>query len=507
MRIALIYPNIGRRGDSLFLDGACMEPLSLTVLAGLTPPDVHVVLYDDRLEALPYDEPFDLVAISVQIFTARRSYEIASAFRRRGVPVVLGGVHVTLAPEEAAEYADCIVLGDAEASWPALIEDAQRGNLQPCYACQPASRPQAGTLPRRELLARKKYLPVSLLQFSRGCPNQCDFCASSVYFQKRHFTRDVGEVVREIKAQRRRQLFFVDDNIVANKDAAKELFRALIPLGVHWVSQASIDMLDDEELMRLMVKSGCMGHVIGFESIGEGNIEAMQKSTNTRFVKDGYASAIRELRCYGLQTWAAFTVGHDSDTIESIKETCAFALRNKFTFAAYNILYPYPGTPLYARLKAEGRLLYGEAWWLHPAYRFNYATFVPQNMTAKELTETAFWCRKTFNSPASILRRVFEPQTNMRTPYRFLTYVLYNPLFRREVFNKQGITFGYDETAGDVERAGGFASSLSSCASRSDPATSGLLRTRRTSVAGSTRSIEWILQHSASPNAQDDTGV
>ena len=444
MRIALIYPNIGRKGDSLFLDGARMEPLGLVVIAGMTPPDVDITLIDDRVEEIPYDAPFDLVAITVQIFTARRSYEIAAAFSKRGVAVALGGVHVTIAPEEAAGHADTIIIGDAELSWLALVDDLRRGCLQPRYENQPALRPQGGVLPRRDLLNGKKYLPVTLLQFSRGCTNQCSFCASSVYFQKRHYVRDADEVVREIQGQKRKQLFFVDDNIVADKDAAKELFRALIPLKVRWVSQASMDMLDDGELMSLMVQSGCMGHVIGFESIGADGIGAMKKSTNERFIADQYAYAIKELRRYGLQVWAAFTVGHDTDTVKSIRETCAFALRNKFTFAAFNILNPYPGTSFFAELEAEGRLLYGGKWWLHPEYRFNYAAFRPKNMTADELTETAFWCRRTFNSTSSIIRRAFEPSTNMRTPYKFLTYMLYNPLFRREVFNKQGITFGYE---------------------------------------------------------------
>ncbi|MCL1897014.1 MAG: radical SAM protein [Clostridiales bacterium] len=444
MKIAFVYPNIGRKGDSLFLDGACMEPLGPAVLAGLTPTDFETVLIDDRIEKIPYGEPFDLVAITVQIFTARRSYEIAEGFRSRGVPVALGGIHVTLVPEEAAAHADTIILGDAEQSWPALVDDLRHGSLKQRYECQPPDQPQNGVLPRRDLFSGKKYLPVSLIQYSRGCTNSCSFCASSVYFGRRHSVREAGEVVREIQGQERKLLFFVDDNIVADKAAAKELFRALIPLKIRWVSQASMDMLDDGELMGLMVKSGCLGHVIGFESIAAAGIDVMNKSTNEGFIADQYAYAIKELKRYGLQTWAAFTVGHDTDTIESIRETCAFALRNKFTFAAFNILYPYPGTPLFSRLENEERLLYGGRWWLHPEYRFNYAAFAPKNMTADELTETAFWCRRVFNSPSSIIRRAFEPGTNMRNPYRFLTYLMYNPLFRREVFNKQGITFGYE---------------------------------------------------------------
>ncbi len=445
MKIALIYPNIGRKEHSMFLDGAKMEPLGLAVLAGLTPPNIETVLFDDRLEDIPYDGDFDLVAISVQIFTARRSYEISAEFRNRGVPVVLGGIHITLIPEEAQEHADCLLLGDAENIWNQLLEDFQSNNLKKRYSCRPADRPQIGTLPRRDIFAGKKYLPITLMQFSRGCPNRCSFCASSVYFDKHHYTRDVGSVVDEIRAQKRKLIFFTDDNIVANKEAAKELFKALISLKIHWVSQASMDMLEDNELMDLLVKSGCLGNVIGFESIGQTGIESMQKNTNSHYINDGYKHAVAELRRYGQQTWAAFTVGHDTDTVESIRETCSFALENKFCFAAFNILNPYPGTELYRNLEMEDRLLYGGKWWLHPEYRFNHASFVPKNMTANELTEESFRCRQRFNSFSSIIRRAFEPHTNMRTPYRFFTYLAYNPIFRREVFNKQGILFGYEK--------------------------------------------------------------
>ncbi|MDR2133164.1 MAG: B12-binding domain-containing radical SAM protein [Clostridiales Family XIII bacterium] len=445
MKLALIYPNIGRKEHGMFLDGAKMEPLGLAVLAGLTPPAVETILFDDRLEDIPYDGDFDLVAISVQIFTARRSYEISDEFRRRGTPVVLGGVHVTLIPEEAEAHADALVLGDAENVWQELLEDARAGNLKKKYMGRTAERPQNGTRARREIFAGKKYLPVTLMQFSRGCPNRCEFCASGVYFDKRHHTRDVGDVTDEIRAQKRKLVFFTDDNIVADKEAAKELFKALIPLKIRWVSQASMDMLDDGELMNLMVKSGCLGNVIGFESIGQTGIEEMRKDSNARFIEDGYERAVAELRRYGQQTWAAFTVGHDADTVELIRETCDFALRHKFCFAAFNILNPYPGTDLYRRLAEENRLLYGGKWWLHPEYRFNHASFVPKNMSPDELTAESFRCRQRFNGAGSILRRAFEPRTNMRSPYRFFAYLAYNPIFRREVFNKQGILFGYEK--------------------------------------------------------------
>ncbi len=445
MKITLIKPNIGRREHSLYVDNASMEPLQLGILAGLTPPDIEIVMYDDRLEPIPYGEPTDLVAITVETFTARRSYEIADEYRSRGVKVLMGGIDVKLLQEEVKEHADSIMIGDAESKWADMIEDLRAGTLKPEYICDSVAIPQKGVKTRRDIFEGKKYMPITLLQFSRGCRFNCKYCASSVYFEQHHYTRDVDEVIDEIKHQKRKLLFFVDDNIVANKEKAKELFRALIPLKIWWVSQGSIDMLDDEELMKLMVKSGCLGLVIGFESIKPESIENMKKGVNRKFVNDNYKEAIEKLRHYGLQTWAAFTIGHDTDTLESIRATYEFARRNKFTFAAYNVLMPYPGTPLYDELKAQGRLLYDGKWWVHEQYRFNYAAFIPKNMTADELSEAGFNCRRDFNSLGSVLYRLFEPRTNLRNPVRFFTYLIYNPVFRREVYEKQGMTFGCQE--------------------------------------------------------------
>ncbi len=442
MKLTLIKPNIGRREHSMYVDEARMEPLQLGILAALTPSDIEVVMYDDRMEQIPYDEPTDIVAITVETFTARRAYEISAEFRSRGVKTVMGGMHAMLIPEEVSEHCDCVIVGDAEPVWEQMLADFRNGTLQKEYHPVQPQCPQMNVLTRRDIFEGKGYLPITLLQFSRGCSHKCSFCASSVYFNAHHYCRPVEDVVREIKAQKRKLLFFVDDNIVCNREKAKELFRALIPLKVRWVSQGSIDMLNDPELMQLMVKSGCLGLVIGFESISPECISEMNKGTNKKGSGEMYKSEIEQLRKWGLQTWAAFTVGHDGDTAESIRATCDFAIKNKFTFAAYNILMPYPNTPLYEKLKREGRLLYDGKWWLHEDYRFNYASIVPKHMTADELTKISFECRSRFNSPMSIFTRAFEFRTNMRTPYRFITYLIYNPLFRKEVFKKQGMRFG-----------------------------------------------------------------
>jgi radical SAM superfamily enzyme YgiQ (UPF0313 family) len=441
MKVTFVKPNIGRMEHSLYVDEGRMEPLQLGVIAGMTPPDVDVALYDDRMEPIPYHEPTDLVAITVETYTARRAYEISAEYRARGVPVIMGGMQPTLIPDEVIPHADSIFIGDAEFLWSTVVADARHHRLQPIYRA-PVGIPQPGTLTRRDLFNGKGYLPITLMQFSRGCRFACTFCAVSTFFEKTQYCRDVREVVREIESQDRKLIFFVDDNILSNFKAAKALFRALIPLKIHWVSQGSIDMTQDRELMDLMVKSGCVGLVVGFESIDPQNLRSMKKAPNFIGGFRDYKPQLEMIRDYGLQLWAAFTLGHDHDTRDSIDRTLEFALENKFCFGAFNILVPYPNTPLYRTLQTQRRLLYDGKWWLHPEYRFNYASFRPQRMSPDELTEACFHARATFNSFGSIVRRAFDFKTNMRSLYRFGIYVGYNPIFRKEVFKKHGMRFG-----------------------------------------------------------------
>jgi len=442
MRVTLIKPNIGRKGHSLYIDEGRMEPLQLGVLAGMAPNDIDVLLYDDRMEKIPYDEPTDLVAITVETYTARRAYEISAEYRKRGVPVIMGGMHATLLPDEVGQHADALYIGDAEFKWREALEDAQNGKLKSLYEA-PAGIPQPGFQPRRDIFKGKGYLPITLMQFGRGCLYPCEFCAISVYFDRKQYYRRIDEVLAEIDDQERKYIFFVDDNIIANVDASKVLFQELAGIKIRWVSQASLNMTRDPELMRLMVDSGCIGNVIGFESLSKRNLRTMKKAPNIVGGFDGYNSQVEILRDYGLQTWAAFTLGHEEDTMESIQATVNFAMRSKFTFAAYNILMPYPNTPLYRRLEKDNRLLYDGKWWLHPEYQFNHAAFIPAQMTPDELTEISFWARLKYNSVPSIFYRAFDFKTNMHTLFNLAVYMSYTPLFRKETFKKQDMYFGY----------------------------------------------------------------
>ncbi|EPY5345342.1 B12-binding domain-containing radical SAM protein [Klebsiella aerogenes] len=445
MKITLIKPNIGRREHSLYVDEGRMEPLMLGILAALTPPDVEVALYDDRMETIPYEIATDLVAITVETFTARRAYEIAAEYRQRGVRVILGGMHVSLLPQEAAMHADSIFIGDAESRWVEMVEDARRGCLKVRYDSPPGIaqidaclRP---VLPRRDLFIGKGYLPISLMQFSRGCRFACSFCAVSQYFGRRSYLRQVDEVVREIESQGHRFVFFVDDNIASDHHALAELCHALIPLKINWISQASLDVTKNRPLMDLMRKSGCWGNVIGFESITPQNLRDAKKSPNIYGFTE-YRDEIAALRDFGLQTWAAFTLGYDNDTPQTIEKTVEFALKNRFAFAAYNILMPYPGTPLYQQLQQQERLLFDGQWWLHPEYRFNQAAFIPRGMSPEQLTALCHEARSHFNSLPSLVRRFSDLRMSFQSVSRLTILWRYSLLFRKEVHKKHRMRFG-----------------------------------------------------------------
>ena len=246
MKITFIRPNMfaGRAADA-------MTPLSFAILKSLTPDDIETAFYDERLETLPVDEPTDLVAMTVETYTARRSYQLAEQFRSRGVPVVMGGYHPTFLPDEALQYCDAVVVGDAEGVWQQVVEDFRNGDLQPIYR-QDEFPDLAGSRPDRSIFRGKKYAPIDLVQYGRGCKYRCDFCSIRAFYGSVTRQRPVGEVVDEIRSLKRKHIFLVDDNIFVDLDKARELFEALVPLKIHWSCQVSIDVVQDHDLVELM---------------------------------------------------------------------------------------------------------------------------------------------------------------------------------------------------------------------------------------------------------------
>ncbi|HUJ71983.1 MAG TPA: radical SAM protein [Verrucomicrobiae bacterium] len=429
MHVTLIYPSLGKR-----VRAVQMQPLTMAALAGLTPADVAVAFYDDRLEEIPFDAATDLVGISVQTFTAKRAYEIAAEFRRRHVPVVLGGFHVTALPDEALERADAIVVGQAEELWPQTVADARAGRLQRVYQINRSPSLQ-GLRYRRDIFAGKPYLALSLVEFGRGCPYACSFCAVGGYFGHRKTCRPVGEVIGEIRRLPHKLLEFVDDNLIGDVAQAKELFRALIPLRLRWVAQAGIEIAFDADLLELAAASGCAGLLIGLESLNEGSLRQMGKSA--RCAADRFADAVNRIHERGIRVCASFLFGYDHDTPEAFARTLAFANQQRFLLALFNHLTPFPGTPLYERMQSEQRLKHAR-WWLAPGFRWGDVVFEPKQLSAERLAEGCRQNRLRFYQPGNILRRVSLP-ANRR---RLLDSLAMNFLVRRDVREKQGFALG-----------------------------------------------------------------
>lgn len=445
MRLTLIHPAIGRRArDRRYLRSWQMEPLAPAVLAGLTPRDVEVKFYDDRLEGIPFDEPTDLVALSVETYTARRSYQIASEYRVRGVPVVMGGFHATLCSGEVARYAEAVVVGEAEGIWPRVIDDFRHGRWETIYR-QEARPSLAGAQTDRSIFRGKRYLPVKLVEAGRGCHFKCDFCAIQSYFNSTQTRRPIDTIIAEIETARTRTnfFFFVDDNITSNMRQAKEFFRALIPLKIRWVSQASINAAHDEEFLDLIARSGCQGLLIGFESLNEETLEQMNKRFNT--MRGGYVAALGNLRRYNIRLYATFIYGYDNDTPQTFADTVEFAQRNAFYMAAFNHLTPFPGTPLYSRMEKTGQLLY-EAWWMDPRYSYNTVPFKPKLMEPEELQRLCLETRARFYSLPSITRRFFDP-VNRSNFFMARHFPMINLILRKEVRQRDRLPLG-DEAWG-----------------------------------------------------------
>lgn len=374
-------------------------PMCLPILASLTPPGVKIHLVDENVETVDLAEPADLVAISCMTASAPRGYEIADAFRARGVPVVMGGMHPSALPQEAAEHADAVVIGEAENQWPRIFADFAAGRPQRLY--QREQRPDLKDLPipRRDLLRTERYVTVNLVQTARGCPHACTFCSVSPIFGRRYRFRPVAEVVEEIRSLGARWVGFQDDNIVAGRTRAKELFEALLPLNLRWVGQGDLSMAKDEELLNLMARSGCTAMFVGLESLSQESLAAANKRPNMGL---DYERAVATIHRHGIDIIGSFVFGLDPDQPGVFRQTVDFAERMKLGAAQFAVLTPFPGTPLYDQLKEEGRIT-SQDWAL---YTMGHVVYQPRNMTADQLLQGRLYAYRRFYSSQSILRRM-----------------------------------------------------------------------------------------------------
>ena len=412
LRVTKASPNVPKRAMLRF------SLLPLTTVAALTPPGHEITLCDENVEPLDFDGGYDLVAISFMTAFAPRAYEIAAAFHSKGVPVVAGGYHPTFRPEEVAEFFDAVVVGDAEELWPQLVRDAERGELQPIYRHTSPPSIDAPPLPRRDLLRKtaRHYVTTDAVQIGRGCLHNCRYCSVTAFHCSTYRRRSLQSVLDELQ-QIGRNFIFVDDNIIADPDFAKELFTAMIPLKKRWVSQASITLADDSELLDLAKKAGCQGLFVGIETTNPDNLAAVGKEFNDA---TAYRQRIKRIRRSGIGIIAGIIVGMDQDTPGVFERTLRFLQQTRIDALQVNILTPLPGTPLFDDYAEADRILDRD--WSH--YDYRHVVFQPMGMSAEALQDGADWLYRQFYRWDRIALRTLRNLFTLGPIQALLTYRL-----------------------------------------------------------------------------------
>lgn len=373
--------------------------LTLPYLAALTPPDVDVKVVDERLTAVDLEEHVDLVGMTVMTRSTPRAYDLARIYRDKGVPVVMGGFHVTLNPKDAEPHADALVMGEGEDTWAQAVHDAAAGRLKPVYMREDfhdmvgLPRPHYHQMPVRKY--RVPFLPV---QTSRGCPFACSYCEVSQVYGRKYRLRPIDEVLEEIKASRLKKVQFVDDNFGAKRSYVMALMEKLIPLKLQWTCLWPVKDSADEELVDLAKRSGCYHINMGLESIHPENLKQMRKGQNHILE---YETALSLLNRKGMFYSLNFIFGWDQDTEAVFKGTLEFLERNRVPLAFFSILAPRPGTAVYDDLKSQGRIIREDAY----EGRAARCTFQPIQMTPDKIESNIWWLYRNFYSPTSLIRR------------------------------------------------------------------------------------------------------
>jgi len=398
--------------------------LSLPTLAAYTPEGATVEIVDEKFHALPDGRGYDLVGITAMTPLAPKAYRMADAFRKQGVPVVMGGYHPTVLPQEALEHADSVCIGEAETVWPTMVADAMAGRLReqyraasfPCLENLPPSRRDLLRIPRSK---RFEHINVYFVQTTRGCPYRCSFCAVTSVLGGKLRHRPVAEIEREIESLGIRRLdrgqkrdrfhniiFFTDDNIVGHRSYAKDLLRMVATFNLKWVGQASTNVADHTEILELLRDSGCMGLAVGFETLSQKNIRDVGKGVNRT---QEYLDRIRKIHSYGIGLAGNFIFGFDHDDENAFAEVVQFVDTARLDGFYYSLLTPYPGTPFYEQMVAEGRIL--ETDWSR--YDTDHVVYRPRLMNAETLMAGYRWAWRKSLTYRSILTRLLGSRNQL----------------------------------------------------------------------------------------------
>ena len=431
MKIKLIAPH-EQRGDTLS-SSFKLQRVNLPLLAALTPPGHTMTIVEEAFAPDDINQDVDLVGITVMTDLVLRAYHIADTYRRKAVKVVMGGIHPTVLPDEALEHADAVVVGEAEGIWPRLVSDAASGQMQRLYRAGKMTDLKGLPKPRRDLLPGIKYqgytpIPIGV-ETSRGCPYDCEFCSIGQTLGHHYRVRPVQEVIAEIESIDSRYLFFVDDALGLNRNVAKKLFTEMIPLRRLWLGQGTVSLAEDLELLRLMRRSGCLGLLVGFESVQKRTQNEVKKIKSLRI---DFYEAMHRFHGEGFGILGTFVFGSDYENKDVFEQALEFIMRSRMDCAELRILTPYPGTRLYERLLSEGRLFVRD-WWLR-GYPPDTLLFQPKGMTADELISGFSRLNRQTYSFGAMIKRFFGMSPWKRTLFGCQVYAGINLSTRKRYF-------------------------------------------------------------------------
>ncbi len=418
MYVKLIQPKMMKRPMDTELKPHMSPPLGLLTIMNVLRDQHRVRMENENIRPIDFFDGPDIVGISVTVDTLPRAIELAAEFRKRGIPVVAGGIHITTAPETIPPDAfDALCIGPAEGAWLWIMRDAEQGRLQPIYRCEGSFSGEDIASPAYDLIDHRDYLYCNIVHTSRGCPYRCDFCYNSSGGHA-YLRRPIEDVLRDIHTVGRKHIMFIDDNFAGDPAWTRKLLHAIMPLRIRWNAAVSMNAALDTDLLDLMKRSGCEGLFIGFESVSAESLRNVHKGQNS--IRK-YEEAIRNIHNRGMMVNASFVFGLEGDTPETFQHTLDFVLRNRIETVTSHIMTPYPGTILYERLKEEGRILTDDL----SLYNTANVVFQPKQMTATQLSDGYLWMYKQIYSFRNILRRM------PKKPDQRAAYLMFNLLYRK----------------------------------------------------------------------------
>ncbi|OMH22242.1 radical SAM protein [Clostridium pasteurianum] len=419
MKIKLIQPAMLPRPMDTKLKTRMSPSLALLTIANLTPKEYEVIIENENVEKIDFDEHVDLVAITVTVDVMNRALEISKEFKNRGITVIAGGIHITADPEGVLNSFDAICVGMAERVWAKILKDKENNSLKNIYYDMENLAGKEIVSPNYYIIDNKKYLYTNIISTSRGCPFECDFCYNSCKnVLKTYINRPIDDVIKDINALKTRHIMFIDDNFIGNSKWTKKVLKEIKPLKLKWNAAVTSNIVYMPELLDEMKESGCQSLFIGFESINSKSIDSVHKVQNS--VKR-YEKLVDEIHKRGIMINASFVFGLDEDDVSVFKNTLEWIVKNKIETVTSHILTSYPGTKLYSSLIEENRIVDFNL----SNYNTAHVVYKPKNMTAEELYNGYLWIYKEVYTFKNIMKRL------PKSKKQWIPFLTFNFLYRK----------------------------------------------------------------------------